>query len=198
MAYSERPEGLECTALWQLYNILRDKSYLMINEQLYYVEDVTISVGKQQETHDLIYGAWDIFHRERINIYLQYFVDDDLVFSEHVIEISTICNNWRTAEQLMAHEYIRIPSEQEIKNAEKLNVFPIIHSGNKSDNNKNKTPDNACKCCTKVISSLMRSLEDRHIPYSLDLNGETQRINVNFSLPGDPRVSEILKTNSRR
>ena len=194
MSNNLRPVGLECDALWDLYNVLKDQSYLVIKDQLYYVEDVTISVGKTISTYDPVYCAYDSFHRERINIYLMQYVDETLVSSEYVIDISTICKTWRTAEQLMASKFIRIPHESELKNAEMLNVYPVINTGNKLPADfKNKADRTSLRSCSKAVSILMRSLETQGIPYDFDTNGENPRIIVIFDLPGDSGVSQILK-----
>ena len=196
MSNNLRPVGLECDALWDLYNVLKDQSYLVIKDQLYYVEDVTISVGKTISTYDPVYCAYDSFHRERINIYLMQYVDETLVSSEYVIDISTICKTWRTAEQLMASKFIRIPHESELKNAEMLNVYPVINTGNKLPADfKNKVDRTSLRSCSKAVSKLMRSLETQGIPYDFDTNGENLRIIVIFDLPGDSGVSQILKRN---
>ena len=196
MSNNLRPVGLECDALWDLYNVLKDQSYLVIKDQLYYVEDVTISVGKTISTYDPVYCAYDSFHRERINIYLMQYVDETLVSSEYVIDISTICKTWRTAEQLMASKFIRIPHESELKNAEMLNVYPVINTGNKLPADfKNKVDRTSLRSCSKAVSKLMRSLETQGIPYDFDTNGENLRIIVIFDQPGDSGVSQILKRN---
>ena len=196
MSNNLRPVGLECDALWDLYNVLKDQSYLVIKDQLYYVEDVTISVGKTISTYDPVYCAYDSFHRERINIYLMQYVDETLVSSEYVIDISTICKTWRTAEQLMASKFIRIPHESELKNAEMLNVYPVINTGNKLPADfKNKADRTSLRSCSKAVSKLMRSLETQGIPYDFDTNGENLRIIVIFDQPGDSGVSQILKRN---
>ena len=196
MSNNLRPVGLECDALWDLYNVLKDQSYLVIKDQLYYVEDVTISVGKTISTYDPVFCVYDSFHRERINIYLMQYVDETLVSSEYVIDISTICKTWRTAEQLMASKFIRIPHESELKNAEMLNVYPVINTGNKLPADfKNKADRTSLRSCSKAVSILMRSLETQGIPYDFDTNGENLRIIVIFDLPGDSGVSQILKRN---
>ena len=185
MSNNVRPAGLECDALWELFNILREQSYLVIKDKLYYVEDVTISVGKTICTYDPIYCMGDSFHRERINLYLMQYLDDTLVSSEHIIDISTICKTWRTAEQLMASKFIRIPNEHEIKNAEMLNVFPVLYTEKRDPDDERVTVDRTfLKSCCKTVTKVMRALESQGIPYDFDANGETPRITLVLDLPG--------------
>ena len=189
---TNKPAGLYCEALWELYVLLEDleRPYLKITEKetfLWFISDVELTIGEKQYDFDSIANIDIPYHIETVTICLRRLECDEEITCNLEISMNTLYRRETTTGLLLERHHASLPSEEEIDSTLMKNGIPLTYIEKDPVHvKKRKSYKPVSARYSDKIQYLMDSFDINRISYRFDKEGDIPRFTMIYDISGIP------------
>lgn len=186
---TNKPAGLYCEALWELYVLLEDleRPYLKITEKetfLWFISNVELTIGDKQYDFDSIANIDIPYHIETVTICLRRLECDKEITYDLEISMNTLYRWETTAGLLLERYHASLPSEEEIDSILMKNGIPLTYIEKDPVHvKKRKSYKPVSARYSDRILYLMDFFDYEKISYRFDKEGDIPRFTMIYDIP---------------